>query len=122
MTFTIIQTKTTPYANFRDGYLLIRGKSVPFGYPEMYDTIYDRLRIYMQRPEKNTKVDFDLSAINAISKLSIMQTFRLFEEMNKEGVNVQVNWYYQHDDEDVYELGEICKSTFDIEMDLKESI
>jgi hypothetical protein len=118
MTFTIIQTKTTPYAAFKDGYLLIKGKSVPFGYPEIYDTIYDRLKIYMIKPEKRTRVDFVLSAINAVSKISIMQTFRLFEEMNKEGANIQVSWYFQDDDDDVYEMGEICKSTFDVKMNL----
>jgi hypothetical protein len=122
MTFTIIQTKTTPYANFKDGYLLIRGRSVPFEYPEIYDTIYDRLKVYMKKPERETRVDIDLSAINAVSKFSIMQTFRLFEEMNRQGANVQVSWYYQLDDEDVYELGEICKSTFDVDMNIKVSI
>ncbi len=121
MTFTIIQTKTTPLADFKDGYLLIKGKSVPFEYPEIFDTIHDRLRVYMRKPEKRMLIDIDLSAINAASKRSIMQTFQLFEEMNKEGANVRVNWFYQPDDEDVYELGEICKSSFNINIDLWES-
>ncbi len=122
MTFTIIQTKTTPLVDFRNGYLLIRGKSVPFEYPAIYDIINDRLRIYMKKPKKKTFIDFDLSAINAISKRTIMNTFQLFEEMNNKGTNIQVNWYYQPDDEDVYELGEICKSNFNLTIDLRESI
>ena len=122
MTFTILQTKTTPYAEFNDGYLLIRGKSVPFDHPEIYDIIRDRLIVYMQNPAKEMKIDFSLSAINAVSKRSIMLTFRLFEEMNREGANIRVNWYYHPDDDDVYELGEICKATFNILMDVRISI
>jgi hypothetical protein len=122
MTFTILQTKTTPYADFRDGYLVIKGKSVPFDHPDIYDTILDRLSVYMQKPEKETKIDFNLSAINAASKRSIIQTYRLLEEMKKQGANIKVNWYYQPDDDDVYELGEICKSTFNITVDIILSI
>jgi len=76
----------------------------------------------MNKPEKQTRIDFDLSAINAVSKLSIMKTFRFFEEMNNEGTNIRVSWYYQPDDEDVFELGEICKSTFNVTIDIKKSI
>jgi hypothetical protein len=122
MTFTILQTKTTPYADFRNGYLVIKGKSVPFNHPEIYDTIRDRLEVYMQKPEKEMKIDFNLSAINAVSKRSIISTFRLLEKMNREGANIQINWYYHPDDDDVYELGEICKSTFNILMDVRMSI
>lgn len=116
MTFTIHQTRTTPFAELRDGYLVIRGKSVPFNYPEIYDTIQDRMSLYMNKPEKTTRIDICLSAINAVSKRSIISTFQLFEKMNKQGINILINWYYQSDDEDVYEMGEICKSIFDLNI------
>jgi hypothetical protein len=122
MTFTIFQTKTTPLAEFRDGYLQIKGKSVPFNYPDVYDTIRDRMKLYMKKPNRSTTIDFNLSAINAVSKRSIFKTFRIFELMKKRGIPVQVNWYYQPDNEDVLELGEICKASFDIEMQIKPTI
>lgn len=120
MTFTIVQTKTTPFADFRNGYLTIKGKSVPFNYPEIYDTINDRLSHYMENPEKFTTVDFCFSAVNAVSKRSIINTFCLLEEMKNQGCNLKVNWFYQTDDEDVFELGQICKSTFDLNIQIKE--
>ena len=116
MTFTIHQTQTTPFAEFKDGYLIIRGKSVPFNYPEIYDTIQDRMNVYMKKPEEKTRIDICLSPINAVSKRSIMNTFRTFEEMNKLGMNISINWYYEPDDEDVFELGEICKSNFNLNI------
>jgi hypothetical protein len=120
MTFTIIQTKTTPFADFNNGYLVVSGKSVPFNHPVFFDTIRDRLKIYMQKPAKDMKIDFNLSAINAVSKRAIMQTFRLLEEMNYDGVNVRVRWYYQHDDDDVQEFGEICQSTFKVPTEIRK--
>ena len=116
MTFTILQTRTTPFAELRDGYLVVRGKSVPFNYPEIYDTIQDRMSLYMNKPEKTTRIDICLSAINAVSKRSIISTFQLFEKMSKQGINILINWYYQSDDEDVFEMGEICKSAFDLNI------
>ncbi len=116
MTFTILQTRTTPFAELRDGYLVIRGKSVPFNYPDSDDTIQDRMSLYMNKPDTTTRIDICLCAINAVSKRSIITTFQLFEKMSKQGINILVNWYYQSDDEDVFEMGEICKSAFDLNI------
>ena len=122
MTFTIFQTRTTPFAELRGGYLRIEGKSVPFNHPDFYDTIKDRLTLYMQKPEKHTQVDFILSAINAVSKRSIIDTFRVFEMMSEKGCDLIINWYYQPDDEDVYEMGEICMTSFNVNMHMKEAV
>jgi len=119
MTFTIAQTRTTPLADFRDGCLVIKGRSVPFDHPNIYDVISEKLMVYSQNPEKHTKINFNLSAINAISKRQIINTFRLLEFLGSKGTEMQVNWYYHTDDEDVQELGEICKSFFHINIQLK---
>lgn len=121
MTFTIVQTRTTPHAEFKDGCLSIKGKSVPFDHPDCYDTIKDRLVIYAENPMNETQIDFDLSAVNAVSKRSIIDTFRLLEKINGGKTNVKVNWFYQMDDEDVMEFGEICQSNFNVTFNLLES-
>lgn len=121
MTFTIVQTRTTPQAEFRDGHLSIKGKSVPFDHPDCYDTIKDRLVIYAKNPLRRTQIDFDLYAVNAASKRSIVDTFRLLEEIDGDETKVHVNWFYQSDDEDVMEFGEICQSNFDVAVNVLES-
>jgi hypothetical protein len=118
MTFIIEQTKTTPYAEFDNGYLVIKGKSVPFEYPDIYDFINDRLVVYSLVPSTKAQIDFYLSAVNAISKKYIYNTFRLLEKLDKKGTKIRVNWYYQKDNEDIQELGEICKSIFCIDVQL----
>jgi hypothetical protein len=119
MTFTIEQTKTTPFAEFRDGYILLKGKSVPLEKPEMFDTIRDRFEFYFKNPEKHTCIDFNLSAVNAVSKRYIVSTFELLEQVYKKGLDMEINWLYQSDNEDIREFGEICKSHFKINIRLK---
>jgi hypothetical protein len=119
MTFTIAQTKTTPFADFRDGYLVVRGKSVPFDRPEIYDIIEDRLKIYFKNPEKHTYIDFVFSALNAVSKRYVVSTFKHLEKINNKGIDININWFYQADNEDIRELGEICKSYFKMNIQLK---
>lgn len=121
MTFTIVKTRTTPHAEFRDGHLSIKGKSVPFDHPDCYDTIQDLLMDYSKNPQSTTQIDFDLSAVNAASKRSIVDTFRLLEKMNGANTKVEVNWFYQTDDEDVLEFGEICRSNFNLAVNLYET-
>ena len=118
MTFTVVQTKTTPLADFKNGCLIIKGKSVPFDHPDIYDVIIDRLMVYSENPEKHTQIDFNLSAINAVSKRSIIHTFRILEYVGSKGTEIQINWYYQTNDDDVKELGEICKSIFNMDIRL----
>jgi hypothetical protein len=122
MTYIIEQTKTTPSAEFKNGYLVIRGKSVPYEYPVIYDLIKDRLVIYSKLKLKKTQVDFYLSVVNAVSKRYIYNTFKFFEELEQNGTRMEVNWFYQTDNEDIKELGEICKSIFKINVQLKETI
>ena len=122
MTFTIAQTRTTPLAEFKNGYLVIRGKSVPFDHPEMYDIIRERLLKYSENPEKITRVDFYLIAANAVTKRSIIKIFTILEQLSKSGTKVDVKWYYESDNEDLLELGEICKSNFQVNITLKEGL
>ena len=121
MTFTIVKTRTTPQAEFKDGYLSIKGKSVPFDHPDCYDIIKDLLLVYAKNPLSKTQIDFNLSAVNAVSKRSIVDTFRLLEKINGNKTSIQVNWFYKPDDEDVLEFGEICQSNFNVAVNLLET-
>jgi glutathione peroxidase-family protein len=121
MTFSIAQTKTTPSAEFRDGCLVIKGKAVPFEYPDIYDIINDQLVVYSEVPSNHAQVDFYLSVVNAISKCYIYNIFKLLEKLDQKGTKISVNWFYQKDNEDIQELGEICKSKFHINVQLLET-
>jgi len=119
MSYKIAQTKTTPYAEFNSGCLVIRGKSFPLDRPEVFDTIQDRLLIYFQNPEKHFCIDFYLSVLNGISKRFIINTFKLLEQLIEKDSDLEINWFYQFDNTDIKEFGEICKSFFKLNIVVK---
>jgi hypothetical protein len=121
MTFSIARTKTTPSAEFRNGYLIISGKSVPFEEPEIYDIIQERLTVYFEKPKKLTSIDFNFHALNAVSKRHLMDTLNLLEKINDRGNKILINWYYQIDNEDIFELGEICKANYKLKICLRQA-
>lgn len=120
MTFTIFRTQTTPLVDFHDGHLVIEGKSVPFEHPDYYDTLQEKLQLYSTEHTKSTQIDIRLTAANAVSKRSIVGIFRFLSDLKESGISLQVNWYYGKDNEDIRELGEICRSTFGLWIDLFE--
>jgi hypothetical protein len=122
MTFKIAQTKTTPFAEFRKGYILLKGKSVPLDRPEIFDTFSDRLEIYFQTPKKHTCIDFNFTFLNATSKRYMIHTFNHLEKIIEKGSELEINWYYLNDNEDIKEFGEICKSLFKMNIQLMKTL
>jgi hypothetical protein len=120
MTFIIPQTKTTPYAEFKEGNLIIKGKSVPYEQPSLYNIINERLVTYSKNPKNSTQINFFLSEVNAVSKRQIFGILKLLEELNQSGVSIKVNWHCNPENEDIQDFGEICKTICDINFELKD--
>lgn len=120
MTFIIPQTKTTPFAEFKDGNLIIKGKSVPYDQPSIYNIINERLISYSKNPQNSTQIDFFLSEVNAISKRQIINILKLLEELKHNGVDINVNWHCNPENEDIQDFGEICKTICNNSFQLKE--
>jgi hypothetical protein len=119
MTFIIPQTKTTPFAEFKAGNLIIKGKSVPLEQPAVYNIINKKLTNYAKNPENSTQIDFYLSEVNAVSKKQIVNILKLLEKLKKNGVNVNVNWHCHPDNEDIQDFGEICQTMCNLNFQLK---
>jgi hypothetical protein len=120
MTFIIPQTKTTPFAEFKEGNLIIKGKSVPFDQPSVYNIINEKLITYSKNPKNSTQIDFFLSEVNAISKRQIINILKLLEELKQNGIDIIVNWHCNSENEDIQDFGEICKTICNISFQLKE--
>jgi hypothetical protein len=121
MTFIIPQTKTTPFAEFKEGNLIIKGKSVPYDQPSVYSIINEKLITYSKDPQNTTQIDFFLSEVNAISKRHIINVLKLLEELKQNGVDIKVNWHCNPENDDIQDFGEICKSICNINFQLKDS-
>jgi hypothetical protein len=118
MYFYIQGTNSTPSAIMNDGLMRITGKSVPLEQQVFFGQINKQISRYVKKPANKTSVEISLTHVNASSKRSMVEFLKHLETLNKQGFEVEVNWRYDCDNEDVKELGEIFRSMFDVAIHL----
>lgn len=98
-------TPKTPGVRFiaEDGILEVKGRSIPENSIEFYKPLIDWVESYSRNPKETTSVIIQLEYFNTASSKCILDLFKRLEAIPK---GVQVNWYYEEDDEDMLEAGE----------------
>jgi hypothetical protein len=94
------------------GELNISGKSFHENTDEFYEPLYKWVKEYVNDTYQPTTLNFKMNYFNTTSSKAILQLLRYFEDYKAE---VQVNWFYQEDDDDMLEDGE----NFDVDTRLK---
>ncbi len=82
------------------------GRSLPEDVNAFYEPILEWLSSYAEAPNSETSVTFKLVYFNTASSKLILDILLKFEEIGEAGSNVQINWYYPEDDEDMEEAGD----------------
>jgi hypothetical protein len=95
----------TPEVNFStSGELWLKGRSIPENSIEFYKPLMDWLEDYGKDPNANTVLNVQLEYFNTSSSKCILDLFKKLETIS--GSSLNVNWYYEEDDEDMLEAGE----------------
>lgn len=104
----ISATPKTPQINFdpEKGLFEIKGKSIPEFAEAFYNHLIEWTKEYSQNPQATTTVNLQLEYINTDSKKYLLEIVELFGKMHKKGEKIDVNWYYEEDDEGMMETGE----------------
>ena len=102
----IEKTQKEPLFIMRDGYIQLSGRSIPQNARQLYKICFDWIEQYIQRPARDTKVDLffeyiDTSSIRCVVDL-LTKLCYIPEIAHK---RVEINWYYEKDDDDSYDLG-----------------
>ena len=115
---TIIReaTEKTPEILFDEskGLISIKGKSIPEHTNEFYKELQEWIDEYGKNPQPKTNVEIQLEYYNTASSKSLMEIFRKLEALHRKGNDMVVNWYYEDDDEDMFETGEDMDSMLNI--------
>ena len=121
---TIIRegTPKTPYVKLdgEKGLIEIKGRSIPENSVEFYKPLIDWLDKYGNVPLEVTNVNIQLEYFNTSSSKCILDIFKKLELIYKKGSKVQINWYYEEDDEDMFEAGEDYQSIINIPFSMIE--
>ncbi len=100
----------------------IKGRSIPENSIDFYKPMVDWLDEYAKNPREKTIVNVQLEYFNTSSSKCILDVFKKLEAINKGKSSVQVNWYYEEDDEDMLEAGEDYESIIRVPFKMIEIV
>ena len=88
------------------GIIEIKGRSNPENSVAFYKPLLEWLVDYAKEPAEKTTINVQLEHFNTSSSKCILEVFKKLETIKKSNHDVQVNWYYEKNDEDILEAGE----------------
>jgi hypothetical protein len=118
----IDKTVKTPFVHFNPdtGILKISGRSIPENPEDFYDKLFDWVKDYFNHPQKETIIEIQLEYINSGSSKFILEFFQLMQEFYLQDKECRINWYYEEDDEAVFELGKHYQTLINVPFKLIE--
>jgi hypothetical protein len=121
---TIEGSAKTPNVKFEgdQGFIEIKGRSIPENSIEFYKPLVDWLEEYGKGPAALTKVNIQLEYFNTSSSKCILDVFKKLEAIYKAKNEVIINWYYEEDDEDMLEAGEDYESIIRVPFKMIEIV
>ncbi|MCQ2203777.1 MAG: DUF1987 domain-containing protein [Bacteroidales bacterium] len=120
---TIEESSKTPFISMDPdkGLIEIKGRSIPENSLEFYKPLVEWLSEYSDTEPKTTQVKIKLEYFNTSSSKCILDIFKRLEVMYRKGWTVEIFWYYDEDDEDMYESGEDYQSILTCPISLVEN-
>jgi len=117
-------TPKTPSIKFDSGVGVfeIKGRSIPENSVEFYKPLNEWLDEYMQVPLDKTVVNIRLEYFNTSSSKCILDVFKRLEAIHRSKHDVEINWFYEEDDEDMLEAGEDYDSIIKVPFKMIEIV
>jgi hypothetical protein len=110
----IESTKKTPEVNFNaNGSIRIKGRSIPEDPSKFYDVLLLWVLEYVGHPQSVTVVNVELEYFNSGTSKALLNILRILVELKNKGNEVNINWYYETGDDDIFERGEYYSSILD---------
>ena len=109
--FSIPSSQSTPEvrSDWAAGQLFMAGDSYPENSFDMFQQVFDWIEGYLAEGGKPLSLELRLLYLNTSSVKAMMDVFDLLEAAHQDGAQVQVNWYYDPQNERVAELAEEFK-------------
>ena len=114
-TFFVEATATSPEVDFRfDQHVLsLKGESYPENAAAFYAPVVQRLRDFLaQCSGASITANIALAYFNSSSTKMLFSIFDTLDAAAGAGNTIVVNWYYDEEDETIFEFGEELKADF----------
>ncbi len=119
---TLEGSAKTPTVKFdgENGVMELRGRSIPENSIDFYKPLNEWIENYGKSPKPTTVVDIKLEYFNTSSSKCILDVFKQLEKLNSKDTVVNINWYFEEDDEDMEEAGEDYDAIIDLPFKMIE--
>ncbi len=116
-------TNYTPLVSLdiENNHFEISGNSFPENSKKFYTPIIKWMQEYVENPESFTRFIFKLDYISSSSLKSILQILNLLKKIPENGQELEINWYYDAEDEDILDAGNKLAEITDLDFKLIEN-
>ena len=111
-------TKISPKINFDfdKGLIELEGRSLPEQAHDLYKPLIKWVDEYKPTPKDETVVNLKLEYINSSSNKYILQILKKIDDLHKAGNKISVTWYYDEEDDDLYETAVEYNDVLSVEI------
>ncbi len=112
----IIGNKQKPDLNFSatTGELIVTGQSLPENATLLYGPVLEWIKDYAKTPASKTVFSLKMKYYNTASSKMFFSIIKQLNNIHKVGADVEIEWHYQNDDEDMLDAGEYYRDLVDI--------
>ncbi|MBN1597170.1 MAG: SiaC family regulatory phosphoprotein [Bacteroidales bacterium] len=87
---------------------------------EFYKLLEEKIQYYFYQFNKTLIIDFKFEYINTGSSKWLFHILKNLQEIVKKGGLIEINWYYEEDDEVIQEAGEVLGSVLLFPFNMRE--
>ena len=119
-TINIEPTKKSLEVECSPGYFKLSGNSILSDPRKFFKPIVEWVEEYIQNPDEKTTIDLKLEYVDTASVQSVFDIMRMFKPLDELKKDIQVNFYFEFDDPELLELGEIMEGRLGIKFNFIE--
>ena len=113
------ENSPTVILNKQENNFEISGRSLPEEVMSFYSPVIDWLEKYVRNPNDKTVFKLKLDYINSASQRAIQEILTVLEKIKEQDREIQIDWYFMADDDDMKETGEEYSEILDIPFNFK---
>lgn len=116
----IEQTKDSLEITGKKGKLSMTGNSILPNPQKFFKPVNDWVDEYVKNPESKTEITLKFNYVDTASVQAVFDVLKKFREIPKYEEVVTVNWYFEFDDPELLEVGEIMEGRLKLNFNFIE--
>ncbi len=111
-------TNKTPEFHLNpEGIIIVKGRGMVSNNSEVPEQMLNWIDEYIMHPAEKTFVTIEFEYLNSFSTGILVSILKKFLEVNKQSKKLVILWYYDSDDDDIFERGEYIASVINFPIE-----